>query len=36
MRQLTVDLRLTGTRVSDQRLVLVDYRVAEPPGDGRG
>jgi hypothetical protein len=36
MRQLTVDRRLTGTRVTDQRLVLLDYRVAERPGDGRG
>jgi hypothetical protein len=36
MRQLTVDLRLTGTRVTDQRLVLLDYRVAERPGDGQG
>jgi hypothetical protein len=36
MRHPTVDLRLTGTRVTDQRLVLLDYRVAERPGDGRG
>lgn len=31
-----LDLRLTGTRVIDERLVLLDYRVADQSGDGSG
>lgn len=31
-----LDLSLTGTRVIDERLVLLDYRVTGRTGDGRG
>jgi hypothetical protein len=31
-----LDLSLTSTRVIDERLVLLDYRGADRPGDGRG
>jgi dihydrofolate reductase len=31
-----LDLSLTSTRVIDERLVLLDYRVADRSGDGRG
>jgi hypothetical protein len=34
VRQLTVDLSLTSTRVIDERLVLLDYRVADRAGAG--
>jgi hypothetical protein len=29
-----LDLSLNGTRVIDERLVLLDYRVTGRPGDG--
>ena len=31
-----LELSLTSTRVIDERLVLLDYRVADRSGDGRG
>jgi hypothetical protein len=31
-----LDLSLTGTRVIDERLVLLDHRVADRSGDGKG
>jgi hypothetical protein len=31
-----LDLSLTGTRVIDERLVLLDYRITGRTGDGKG
>jgi hypothetical protein len=31
-----LDLHLTRTRVIDERLALLEYRVADAPGDGAG